>query len=81
MSKGLELARCVEINLQNLLAVMPILKSHPYTEILRLQIKDCITELENEEAEVINKPPGERKWCRGCSLIPERTEDGRNKSG
>ncbi len=48
MSKeqGLEMARCVEINLENMVKMMPTLKLHPLLEIVKTQIKDCIKELE-----------------------------------
>jgi len=48
--KALELARCVEINIGNMIDMMPMLQTHPLLGIVKLQIKDCIEELEKEES-------------------------------
>ena len=47
----LELARCVEINIGNMVDMMPILQTHPLLGIVKLQIKGCIEELEKEESQ------------------------------
>ena len=48
LTQGLEMARCVEINIDNMVKIMPILKTYPLLEIIKYQIKDCIKELEEE---------------------------------
>lgn len=48
LEQGLEMARCVEINIENMVKVMPILISHPLLGVIKSQIKDCIKELEEE---------------------------------
>lgn len=46
MSDPLEMAHCVEINIENMVRVMPILERHPLLPIVRFQIKECIEALE-----------------------------------
>jgi len=46
--KALELARCTEINIQNMVNMMPTLKMHPLLDIVQMQIKACIEELEKD---------------------------------
>lgn len=45
---ALEMARCAEINLQNLGKVTPGLQGLPFFQIVEAQIKDCIDALEKE---------------------------------
>jgi len=50
-AKALESARCVEINIENMVKMMPLLKMHPQLlqhllPIVKAQIKDVIRELE-----------------------------------
>jgi hypothetical protein len=47
--KALESARCAEINLQNMVKMMPALKQHPLLFLVEAQLKSCIEELEKEE--------------------------------
>ena len=47
LEQGLEMARCVEINIDNMVKMMPILAKHPLLEVVKVQIKDCIKELEH----------------------------------
>ena len=49
MSDALELARCVEINIENMVTIMPVLKMHPLLSVVQLQIKECIAALEAAE--------------------------------
>jgi hypothetical protein len=43
---ALEQAQCAEANLENMVAMMPVLARHPLLPILRLQIKDTVETLE-----------------------------------
>jgi hypothetical protein len=49
MSDALEMAHCVEINLENMVTIMPTLKIHPLLPIVKLQIRECIEALEAAE--------------------------------
>lgn len=46
--KALELARCTEINIKNMVDIMPTLKMNPLLGIVQAQIEACIGELEKE---------------------------------
>jgi len=48
-SQALEMARCAEINLDNMGIVIPGLKTHPIFVIVKMQIKECIKNLDGEE--------------------------------
>ena len=48
ISKALEMARCAEINIENVEKMMPILKAHPLLPIVKLQIKEVIKNLEEK---------------------------------
>ena len=48
IEKALEMARCVEINLKNMVRVMPFLEHHPILFLAKDQIKECVKELEKE---------------------------------
>lgn len=50
MSDPLEMARCVEINIENMVTIMPVLKMHPLLPIVQLQIKECIEALGTDGA-------------------------------
>jgi hypothetical protein len=50
IEQALEMARCTEINIQNMVDMMPSLKLHPLLGIVQLQIKDCIELLEKEQS-------------------------------
>lgn len=56
--KALEMAHCAEINLQNMVKMMPILKQHPLLFIVEDQIKECIKELELDEDQSREKREG-----------------------
>lgn len=47
--KALEAVRCAEINLQNMVEMMPALGAHPLLPIVKDQIATCIKELEEED--------------------------------
>lgn len=49
ISTALEMARCAEINLENMVKIMPVLASHPLLPMVKMQIGECIKELEKEE--------------------------------
>jgi len=48
IEQALEKARCAEINLQNMVKLMPAMGSHPLLPMVEWQIKDCIEELERD---------------------------------
>ncbi len=48
IEKALEMARCTQINIDNMEKMMPALRAHPLLDIVKAQIKDCIVELEGE---------------------------------
>lgn len=52
MSDPLEMARCAEINLDNLFSTAPFLKSHPIGMLLKMQISECVAGLEAAEHSV-----------------------------
>lgn len=52
MSDPLEMARCAEINLENLFSAAPFLKSHPIGVLLKMQISECVAGLEAAEHRV-----------------------------
>lgn len=52
MSDALEMARCVRVNLENMVIIMPTLKMHPLLPIVQMQIKECIAALEAAEESV-----------------------------
>ena len=52
IKQALEMARCVEINIDNMVIMMPVLKMHPLLEFVKSQIKDCIVELEKEDSKL-----------------------------
>jgi hypothetical protein len=51
LAQGLELARCTEINIENLVKMMPVLSQHPLLPLVKHQIKECIRELEEASDE------------------------------
>ncbi len=46
--KALELARCAQINLENLTKQAPVLSGHPMLLIAKTQLEQCIAALEEE---------------------------------
>lgn len=49
IEKALELAQCAQINLNNMVTMMPALRAHPLLPIVEEQLKECVDELENWE--------------------------------
>ena len=49
--KALEAARCAEINLNNMVTMMPALGAHPLLPLVKDQIANCIKELKEEGGE------------------------------
>ena len=47
--RALEMARCAEVNLDNLTKVSHFIENHPYTVIIKIQLLECIKCLEEEE--------------------------------
>ena len=47
--KALEMARCAEVNIDNLIKVNPFIANHPFTQMVRIQIHECIKHLEEDE--------------------------------
>lgn len=43
---ALEMARCVDVNLDNMGAMTPMLNMHPMFKVVKLQILECIELLE-----------------------------------
>lgn len=52
IEQALEMARCVEINIENMVTIMPTLKLNPLLGTVRFQIKECIKELEPQKEPV-----------------------------
>ena len=48
---ALEAARNAEINLNNMVKMMPVLSQHPLLPLVKEQIQTCIKELEEEPAD------------------------------
>lgn len=45
VARGLEMVRCAEINLENMVAMMPALAGHPLLPVVRQQLADAIEAL------------------------------------
>jgi len=50
IEQALEMARCAEVNLNNVVGLIPLAKVHPLFEVVKNQIKECIKELEKEDS-------------------------------
>lgn len=50
--QALEMARCVEINIDNMVRMMPALAAHPLLPIVKKQLRECIEALETEQPQV-----------------------------
>jgi len=46
LATATEMARCAKINIENMVKMMPILATHPLLPIVRIQIDECVEELE-----------------------------------
>lgn len=44
-TQALEMARCTYINLNNMVKMMPIMKTHPLLPMVKRQLQECIKEL------------------------------------
>lgn len=49
LEKALEMARCTQINLENMVQMMPVLAQHPLLPLVRMQIGETIDALEETE--------------------------------
>lgn len=49
--QAIEMARCAQINLENMVQVMPVLARHPLLPIVRMQIADVVKALDAEPPE------------------------------
>lgn len=51
--EALEAARCAEINVDNVVRIIPALKNHPMVELVKMQIRQVISLLDggNDETE------------------------------
>lgn len=50
--QALEMARCVDINIDNMIRMMPVLAAHPLLPVVKFQIRECIEALETEQPQV-----------------------------
>jgi hypothetical protein len=48
--KALEMAQCAEINVDNMAKMIPGVKEHPLYMLIKMQIYECIINLEDEES-------------------------------
>lgn len=49
IEEALEMARCAEINLDNLQGMVPLLAGHPFFKIVLMQVRTTIAHLEGDE--------------------------------
>lgn len=46
--EALEMARCAEINVDNIVRIFPVLINHPMIEIVKMQIRQVISFLDED---------------------------------